>query len=52
MKTMTVEDAMKEGLNTRKMREIARNELADDGVVTRRRLEARISEAERKVKGF
>lgn len=51
MKTMTVEDAMKEGINTRKVREIAKNELAD-GVVTRRRLEARISEAERKVKGF
>lgn len=51
MKTMTVEDAIREGLNIRRVTQIAENELAD-GVVTRRRVEDRISEAERKVKNF
>lgn len=50
MKSMTLEDAIKRGFNSRKITQIAREELGEDAV-TRRNLQRRISEAERKVKG-
>lgn len=51
MKPTTTEDAIRRGLNSRKMMQIAKNEFGENAV-TLRRLNGRISEAERKVKVF
>ena len=51
MKPMTTEDAIRRGLNSRKIAQIAKNQFSENAV-TLRRLNGRISEAERKVKFF